>query len=507
MRRRLPAGLRWRLLVALLATSAVTLGVTALVVLPPMQDRLRTQSAEDLENAVEAARDSFQAVFTKLDEEPVPSQYDVPQYRLWQDRYEADLLAPSNDFTRQTDARVMVLDDTLMPGDPLDSPPGFLYDSEFTSQPPRAMRFAIAGMSGPATELDGDTVYVTRPLYTKNGLTAVLVAERELNEVATLVDQVQARFLIAAAVGLLIAGLLAIALSSTLLRRLGRLRAAALRISDEGPDAAMPHDERRDEVGDLARALARMQEELRRQEAARRAFVSTASHELRTPLTMLQGTMELLEEDIRGGQIDELDALRQVNTARRQLDRLSTLSAELLDLSRLDAAVPLRNELVELGEVVRAVAAEFELRARERSTTIDVILPDASSWGHGDPDAVARVVRILLDNALRYGPRGVPVQVEAHTGADRAVITVADQGPGIPAEERDRIFERFHRGAAAGSAGGFGLGLAIGRELARRMGGELDVEDADAPGTRFALTLRTARSPADPRGDRDRVSA
>ncbi len=182
----------------------------------------------------------------------------------------------------------------------------------------------------------------------------------------------------------------------------------ALRITREGPDAPTPRDHRRDEVGDLARALTRMQEELRRQEAARRAFVSTASHELRTPLTMLQGTMELLEEDIRSGRLDELDALRQVSIARTELDRLSALSGELLDLSRLDAAVPLRSEPVELGEIVRAVAAEFELRARERSTKLDVILPEASCWGRGDPDAVARVVRILLDNALRYGPRGAP---------------------------------------------------------------------------------------------------
>jgi signal transduction histidine kinase len=88
------------------------------------------------------------------------------------------------------------------------------------------------------------------------------------------------------------------------------------------------------------------------------------------------------------------------------------------------------------------------------------------------------------------------------------VITVADQGEGIPAEERDRIFERFHRGTAAGSAGGFGLGLAIGRELARRMGGELDVDSDGARGTRFALTLRTAHAPAEPpRDERDRVSA
>jgi signal transduction histidine kinase len=223
---------------------------------------------------------------------------------------------------------------------------------------------------------------------------------------------------------------------------------------------------------------------------------------------MLQGTMELLEEDIRSGRLDELDALRQVSIARTELDRLSALSGELLDLSRLDAAVPLRSEPVELGEIVRAVAAEFELRAQERSTTIAAILPDGPCWGSGDPDAVARVVRILLDNALRYGPRGAPVRVEAHVRGGRSAITVADEGPGIAPEERDRIFERFHRGASAGSSGGFGLGLAIGRELARRMGGELEVDGDGSDGTRFAFWLRAAHAPAEPpRSDRARVSA
>ena len=149
-----------------------------------------------------------------------------------------------------------------------------------------------------------------------------------------------------------------------------------------------------------------MQEELRRQEGARRAFVSTASHELRTPLTMLQGTMELLEEDLADDRLDIDDAQRQVATARRELRRLSVLADELLDLSRLDAQVPLRSEAVELGELARAVAAEFELTARERDRTIDAVPPDAPCWGRGDPDAIARVVRILLDNALRYGPPG-----------------------------------------------------------------------------------------------------
>jgi signal transduction histidine kinase len=325
--------------------------------------------------------------------------------------------------------------------------------------------------------------------------------------VATTVRLVRNALFTAAAISLAVAIAIGLGLSGTLTRRLKRLQRSALRITQEGPEAPAPIDRGRDEVGDLARALARMQEELRRQEAARRAFVATASHELRTPLTMLQGTMELLEEDIRAGQIDELDALRQVDTARRQLERLSVLSGELLDLSRLDAAVPLRSEPVELGEIVRAVAAEFELRARERSTSVDAVLPDGPCWGRGDPDAVARVVRILLDNALRYGPRGAPIGVEAHAGEGHAVITVSDQGPGIPPEERNLIFERFHRGSAAGSAGGFGLGLAIGRELARRMGGELEVEGDGSRGTCFALRLPTARSPVDDRPVRARVSA
>ena len=256
-----------------------------------------------------------------------------------------------------------------------------------------------------------------------------------------------------------------------------------------------------------------MQEELRRQEAARRAFVSTASHELRTPLTMLQGTMELLEEDIRSRPARRARRAAPGRTTRaRELDRLSALSGELLDLSRLDAAVPLRSEPVELGEIVRAVAAEFELRARERSTSRRRrSCPTAPCWGRGDPDAVARVVRILLDNALRYGPRGAPVRGRGALGAAATrVITVADEGPGIPPEERDRIFERFHRGSAAGSVGRL-------RPRASRSGASWpgawaasSTVDGDG-GARDALRAHAAhralagRRP--PRGDRDRVSA
>jgi signal transduction histidine kinase len=484
--RLLPRGLRGRLLAAFVLTSAVTLAVAAAVMLSPLRDRLRSQSVEALRAGVTDLR----------------PQFDVAIGKPLADRFSA-VVDAGNALQDRANARVLV--------DALDDDqyfPDFYYDSEFSSSTADATEIALRSLREGTDQMsiEGDTVIIADVLRVHGDVRGVLVAQRRLTEVTTAVDQVRNALLAAAGVGLLVAILLGVTLSNTLLRRLARLRAVALRISAEGPDAPSPRDTGRDEVGDLARALARMQEDLRRQEAARRSFVSTASHELRTPLTMLQGTMELLEEDLRDG-ADLADAQEQVMSARRELLRLSALAGELLDLSRLDAAVQLRSEPIELGELARAVVAEFGLRARERDVDIEVIPPPAACWGRGDPDAVARVVRILLDNSLRYAPPGEPIQVLAGRSEEGTTIAVTDRGPGIPDEERDRIFERFHRGRAAGSESGFGLGLAIGRELAERMGGRLTL--ADPPGglgARFVLTLPAAASAGDgavPRAARD----
>jgi signal transduction histidine kinase len=181
-----------------------------------------------------------------------------------------------------------------------------------------------------------------------------------------------------------------------------------------------------------------------------------------------------------------------------EVDRLTHLATDLLDLSRLDAETPLRAEPTELAEIARAVAAEFAQRALERDVTIRVVPPPGACWARADPGSVARTIRILLDNALRFAPAGTEIRVTPAYHGSFATLEVADEGAGVPPEDHERIFQRFERGLRSGGEGGFGLGLAIGRELAQRQGGRLELRAAPgAPtrGARFRLSL-----PIEPEG-------
>jgi signal transduction histidine kinase len=319
----------------------------------------------------------------------------------------------------------------------------------------------------------------------------VLVVRKPLDTLSNAVATVRRAFLYAALAGLALTLVLGIPLSATIVRRLRRLHHAALQLAHDGPPVHVPADRRRDEVGDLGRAFAQMQQRLQQQEEARRAFVSTASHELRTPLASLDGMLELLHDDLESGALDLADARSLLARARTQSRRLARLAADLLDLSRLDAQVQLRSEPVELGELSRAVLAEFELGTEERGIVSTLDDSAGQVWARGDPGGIARIVRILLDNAVRVSPQGGEITVELRNRG-QASVTVRDEGPGVATEERELIFARFHRGRATGGSAGFGLGLAIGRELAERMGGELVLERTECPGATFTLRLPVA---------------
>jgi signal transduction histidine kinase len=496
-------GLRGRLLLSLVATSAVTLLVAAAITLGPLQSRLRSESETVLQQATEETRYDFGIALDKTDKRKGDENEAGRQGRR------ATLLGNvARDLRDRTNgARVMATDLTFTDASG-ENAPAFLYDTDFqTIASGSALRLAIqASVEGIAeTQIIDDELTFAMPLFKGNDVNGVVVAQRNLTEVATTVKLVRNALFSAAGISLAVAIGLGLGLSGTLTRRLKRLQRSALRITAEGPEAPAPTDRGRDEVGDLARALGRMQEELRRQEAARRSFVATASHELRTPLTMLNGTMELLEEDLREGG-DLSDAQEQVESARGELRRLSVLASELLDLSRLDAAVQLRSEPVEMGEIARAVAAEFGLRAGDRGVELEVDSP-GPCWARADPAACARVVRILIDNALRYAPRGEPIHITATHAGSRVAVRVSDRGPGVPEDEREHVFERFHRGKATSVESGFGLGLAIGRELAERMNGTLELSHSYERGACFVLTLPASPSSPSPSPAPDSAAA
>jgi signal transduction histidine kinase len=482
--RKLPRGLglRPKVFGALVLCSAVTLAVAALAVLSPLNQRLRREGEAGVYAAISASRPDLAEIGTD------------PRTRR-PDRRELELTVAI--LRRRSAAEVTVLDGQLQtvysPSEQDLDLPGNFY-----GQALRALH-----QNRRIHTLSGNELTVAQPIRIgRGGATYVLVLVRRMQYVISTVEVVRNALLVAAAVGLGIALLLGLALTTTLLRRLERLREAAVRSQEHGLDEPVHVDQSRDEVGELSRAFARMQKRLRRQEQARQAFVATASHELRTPLASLDGTLELLEDDLDPKQLDLDDARERAVRAREYSLRLSRLATDLLDLSRLDADVVLRAEPVELDEVCRAVAAEFERRAHDLNIEIDVSAGMAPCWAQGDPGSLARIVRILLDNACGVAPHGTAVQV--HTGSldGDACLTVTDSGPGVPAVERERIFERFQRGSSTGGRSGFGLGLAIGRELAARMGGSLTLLDgandgeahSTRSGARFQLRVPAARA-------------
>ncbi|WP_187369268.1 HAMP domain-containing sensor histidine kinase [Baekduia soli] len=331
-------------------------------------------------------------------------------------------------------------------------------------------------------------------------LRCALVLVQPVQTAQSAAGVVRRAFTIAALIGLAAALLVGMGIASTLSRRLRGLHDAVGRVGAGGLEQDMPHDDARDEVGALTRAFAAMQGRVRRQEEARRAFVATASHELRTPIASLATVLELTEDDLRQEPPRLAEAVDGVVRARRQSERLAALARDLLDLSRLDADVALRREPVDVAESCRAVLSEFAERARERRLALglEATAPAAmQERGHAlaDPVGVARIVRTLVENALRYTPEGGSVNMEIASRGHEVVVSVTDSGPGVRPEERETIFERFQRGSAGQGAAGFGLGLAIGRELARRMGGDLRVTDGPGGGARFELALPVGPQP------------
>jgi len=243
-------------------------------------------------------------------------------------------------------------------------------------------------------------------------------------------------------------------------------------------------DTSHDEVGALARAFNEMASELAETDRVRRDLVANVSHELRTPITALQAVLENLVDGV--GRADRAT----FETMLSQVERLGRLVEQLLDLSRLEAGVvPLEREPFRVEPLLSHAVREQHLHAPSVDVAVDVDPADLTA--DGDPERVHQVVANLLENAVRYTPRGGTVEVRARRADDGVTIEVVDQGPGIAGPEQARVFERFYRADAARSSsdGGAGLGLAIARWIVDLHGGEIRPEPHEPHGCRMVVTL------------------
>jgi signal transduction histidine kinase len=483
--RRGALGLRGRIVGAVLVTTVATLGVAALALLGPLEQKLK--SAEQTTLKTDLHKSTAIADFRRLD----LSALSVSNGKSVLDPEQKKLSRQQQLLGARLGATVYLLGYPDASGHGLfQIPEGDTVDGDNLTDVVSAFRTGKQQYS--FSSINGTEVARAALFFRKGGVRYVIAVRKPITEVPAAVNAVRNAFLYAALAGFGLTLILGIPLSATLVRRLRELRRAALQLAIGGP-VEVPVDRNRDEVGDLARTFDIMQRRLQQQEEARRAFVATASHELRTPLTSLDGMLELLGYDLHEKEPDLEDARDLLERARAQSRRLGRLAADLLDLSRIDAVVQLRSEPVELGELSRAVIAEFELGTSERGITSELDGGAGPVWALGDPGSVAQIIRILLDNAVHVSPEGSEIRIELQ-GGDEVQLSVCDRGPGVPQKERAVIFERFQRGRATGGQAGFGLGLAIGRELAERMGGELVLDETYVLGAKFTLRLPAARA-------------
>ncbi len=364
-------------------------------------------------------------------------------------------------------------------------------DSAEMSNDPVAIR-AFRGIGGAEGVVDrsGRRYAEIAYQYSVGSSARVLLFSASLEDTLANVELVKRRVLIAGGVSLLVAALLGYGGASYFAGRIKRLERAANRIA--AGDLEHPVEvEGGDELGQLAGAFEDMRQRLAQLENARREFIANASHELRTPIFSLGGFLELLADE----ELDEPTRREFLATMQEQVQRLTRLATDLLDLSRMDAGrFGVERQPLDLGEIADALAEEFTAVALSSDHPLEVVARGEPVWALGDAQRVLQIGRILVENALRHTPPSTAVRVHVEMREAQAVLVVEDEGAGIPAEARGHVFERFYR-VDGGRASGSGLGLAIAQELARVMGGEVELE-AHRLRTRFSLVLPATEAAA-----------
>lgn len=298
------------------------------------------------------------------------------------------------------------------------------------------------------------------------------------------------RWLLAAmsAAILIAVGMTGAVLARRALQPIDRIVQRAHTIGEANLGERLPHPGSRDEIGRLVETLNEMLARIERSVAMQRRFTGDASHELLSPLSRLRAELEVTLRRQR----EPAEYQETLASCLEEVERLSRLTGEMLMLARLDAgeSAEVMTAPGRLGLVLDQVMARLEPEARRREVSLD-LESSADLKGEIASGAATIILENVLDNAVKYSPRGGRVAIKSRTEGDHAVIEVSDSGPGLHPDEISQLFGRFHRGWAAHvtKEPGTGLGLAISHALAQRQGGRITVESVRGHGATFAIHL------------------
>jgi len=461
-----------RLALALVVVVAAVLVAVYLIVIPSLEDRL-----------VHSRQDQVATVAERVVEQLNAGRHPTDEFAL--------------SFGNASNTRVTIFD--VASRDPLtlvdvadggggDTVPGITDD-------PVANRAAesLSTSRGVETRLERKYAEAAQTAKPTRNATYVVLVSNSIEDSLGSVALVEHRLVVSALLALVAALLLGYGGARLFARRIRRLEQAAERIASGRFDEPIV-DTSPDELGQLARAFERMRQRLAGLEHARREFIANASHELRTPLFSLGGHLELLVEE----DLDDETRREFLGRMREQVDRLTKLAGELLDLSRLDAGrLRVDRDPVDLAQVTELLLDEFDSLAQGTGHELARDGVDGNPTGLGDQQRILQVGRALVENSLRHTPAGTHVLLGAIRNGDRVALSVQDDGPGISETAAVQVFERFYRGDTGGRASGSGLGLAIARELAVAMQGEIEL--SSEPGrTVFTFWLPAASGTSSP---------
>lgn len=327
------------------------------------------------------------------------------------------------------------------------------------------------------------------------GRTYTVVSSRSLTPLLGELDTDRLVLSIAVPMGLLLAGLGGWFLARKSLAPVLAMSEQALRIGAENLDQRLPVVNPRDELGRLAGTFNDLLARVSSAFALQRQFMADASHELRTPLSVIRTAASVTLEKERRGEDEYRRALTMIDQQSRRLTRIVD---DMFRLARADAGrLTFQDRAFYLDELLMETARAVGVLAATKQITIQ-LPPLAESPCYGDEDLVRQMILNLLDNAVKYTPRGGRVTMNLERRDDRYLVSVSDTGGGIPPEARPRIFERFFRvdtarsradSVASSMGGGAGLGLAIARSIAEAHGGSLTLERSDSTGCTFLASL------------------